>query len=200
MSEAQLTKSLAKTRNTFDVACSLFAQNKYEEAEKLMWKVVRKQQKGLGSNHLTTLDSTQWLGRSLCLQRKYDQAETLLQNAVLQCDTAYKSHHIVQSIEHWLRYANNGRKDVPTCFHAGTNATVEKYACYSTECVYCRLVLQAINEFYPGWTTSQGQLKSVEILDLKISCRSQPFVEVRLAGEDLGRYESNHLEIRIDTC
>ncbi|KAF2688957.1 HET-domain-containing protein [Lentithecium fluviatile CBS 122367] len=182
----------------YKVACALWEEGKYGEAEDL-FRQVQGWEKQLGEDHEATLNSKKRLGRILCSQKRYTLAEKLFRQ-VVQAKEEEPGNAIINwlSVKHWLGCPLYGQKDIPT-FHTGASASVEEYARSSLECLYCRLLLNVIDQVHPGWICEQRDIKFIKISSLRLSWHSQPYIQLHLVGKGLERIGFNDIEIRIDT-
>jgi hypothetical protein len=69
-------------------------QQKYTEAEPLLRRSVLQREKKLGTEHIDTLTSKDWLTLTLAKQQKYTEAEPLLRRSVLQREKKLGTKHI----------------------------------------------------------------------------------------------------------
>ena len=77
----------------YDLACTLYDQQKYDEAEQLFRQSVQQREKVLGTTHEDTLWSKYQLAYTLYEQQKYDEAEQLLRQSVQQRETVLGAEH-----------------------------------------------------------------------------------------------------------
>lgn len=196
--ERELGKSHADTLYSKHwLGRTLCLQKKYGEAEELFRHVWQEQEKKLIENHVDKLDSKHWLGRTLCLQKKDGEAEELVRKAMQEQGKELGKSNVETISKHWLRCTLCERKNGPG-FDAGTSASIEEYSRYSFECLHCRLLLHTIDQLYPGWIDKRKETKFVEISDVRLSWHSQPYIQLRLAGEGLIGAKFDNIEIRID--
>lgn len=89
----------------------------------------------------------------------------------------------------------------PSCTYKDSVLSVQSYRSTSLRCVYCKLLLEAINQIYPGWVSgpARAEMKLIYICDMRLSCRSQPYIQLQLAGENLNKIALYDIEIRFET-
>ncbi|KAE8443967.1 hypothetical protein EG329_001191 [Mollisiaceae sp. DMI_Dod_QoI] len=85
----------------YQLARTLYRQQKYDEAEQLFRQSVQEREKALGITHEDTLDSRYWLARTLHRQQKYDEAEQLFRQSVQERE---KALGITHEDTLWSRY------------------------------------------------------------------------------------------------
>jgi hypothetical protein len=89
----------------------------------------------------------------------------------------------------------------PNCIVDASAVSVQSYKSSSLRCPYCKLLLEAIDKVYPGWTSgpARTEMKFVYVSDVRLSCLSQPYIQLRLAGEGLTGVRFDDIEIRLET-
>jgi len=97
------TRKRKAGRKEFELAQTLFDQQKYDEAEPLFRRSVQQREKVLGIEHEDTLDTKYWLARTLLDQQKYDKAEQLFRQVVQQREKVLGiEHEDTLDTKYWL--------------------------------------------------------------------------------------------------
>jgi tetratricopeptide (TPR) repeat protein len=77
----------------YQLALTLYEQQKVAEAEQLLQQSAQEREKVLGAEHENTLQSKHWLAFTLYKQQKYAEAEQLLQQLVQQREKVLGAEH-----------------------------------------------------------------------------------------------------------
>lgn len=80
-------------KKEFELACTLYNQQKDGEAEQLFRQSVQQREKVLGTEHEGTLSSKHGLALTLHHQQKYEEAEQLLRQLILQQEKVLGAEH-----------------------------------------------------------------------------------------------------------
>ncbi|CAI6340725.1 unnamed protein product [Periconia digitata] len=148
--------------------------------------------------HERVYESTCLLARTLCRQRKYDDARKELMHLPASYAPLLHSEGLsLVSLKHWSECDLHRQSPIPN-FRKSTRASVLEYVLSAPTCLYCRLLLNAIDLLYPGWTSTRRDMKFIQIWDIRQSWKGQPFIQLRRAGEGLTEGRFDIIEIRIE--
>jgi TolA-binding protein len=97
------TRKWKAGKKEYELACMLYDQVKYDEAEPLFRQSIQQREKVLGTEHRDTLDSQYWLAKTLYRQQKYDEVEQLFRQLVQQREKLLgPKHKDTLNSKYWL--------------------------------------------------------------------------------------------------
>lgn len=73
---------------------------------------------------------------------------------------------------------------------------IEAFANFPRPCLYCRLLLSAVETVCPKWRSEDALFGTLYIREVRLSYHSQPYIQVSLSGLEEGEEES--FELRVD--